>query len=509
MFFSTLRRSLLGRTLAAVVTVSALLMILTAAALFWWAREDALAMQDAHLEDMTAALARADVAALVPRALTMDPKQFAERIESDQPLPMRHHRMMMRGMMNRMGMAPDRNAGERRTAIPAGESVLVRLITRQGQAVSTTLEKALPAGLSTLEIDGEHNRVCLVFLPNGRYTAPAEPMAMREATVLEQAKTAVMPLLVLLPLLLFAISAVLWRALRPLKRAAADVKGRSATDLAPLSYAGVPLEIAPFVEAVNDLLARVQAARTREIRFTADAAHELRSPLTSLTIEAEHLKRLNLSEEARPIVENLESGLARSVHQVSQLLLFARAQAGESAAVLARDAKPWYLSELVGDVVEPILPAIAEKSIRFEVEGLDTDTPEAPVKGVSRAAIQAMVRNLVENAVHYTPARGAVTVRVERSARDLSIVVSDTGPGIPESERERVFDPFYRIAGSGLPGTGLGLAIVRTYAETVGARIELADARPGEVPPGLKASVRLALPAASDADETDKATEDA
>ena len=120
-----------------------------------------------------------------------------------------------------------------------------------------------------------------------------------------------------------------------------------------------------------------------------------------------------------------------------------------------------------------------------------------------------MVRNLVENAVHYTPARGAVTVRVERSARDLSIVVSDTGPGIPESERERVFDPFYRIAGSGLPGTGLGLAIVRTYAETVGARIELADARPGEVPPGLKASVRLALPAASDADETDKATEDA
>ena len=153
--------------------------------------------------------------------------------------------------------------------------------------------------------------------------------------------------------------------------------------------------------------------------------------------------------------------------------------------------------------------SIAEKSIRFEVEGLDTDTPEAPVKGVSRAAIQAMVRNLVENAVHYTPARGAVTVRVERSARDLSIVVSDTGPGIPESERERVFDPFYRIAGSGLPGTGLGLAIVRTYAETVGARIELADARPGEVPPGLKASVRLALPAASDADETDKATEDA
>lgn len=507
MFFSTLRRSLLGRTLAAVVTVSALLMILTAAALFWWAREDALAMQDAHLEDMTAALARADVAALVPRALTMDPKQFAERIESDQPLPMRHHRMMMRGMMNRMGMAPDRNAGERRTAIPAGESVLVRLITRQGQAVSTTLEKALPAGLSTLEIDGEPHRVCLVFLPNGRYTALAEPMAMREATVLEQAKTAVMPLLVLLPLLLFAISAVLWRALRPLKRAAADVKGRSATDLAPLSYAGVPLEIAPFVEAVNDLLARVQAARTREIRFTADAAHELRSPLTSLTIEAEHLKRLNLSEEARPIVENLESGLARSVHQVSQLLLFARAQAGESAAVLARDAKPWYLSELVGDVVEPILPAIAEKSIRFEVEGLDT--PEAPVKGVSRAAIQAMVRNLVENAVHYTPARGAVTVRVERSARDLSIVVSDTGPGIPESERERVFDPFYRIAGSGLPGTGLGLAIVRTYAETVGARIELADARPGEVPPGLKASVRLALPAASDADETDKAAEDA
>ena len=229
--------------------------------------------------------------------------------------------------------------------------------------------------------------------------------------------------------------------------------------------------------------------QTDQIRFTADAAHELRSPLTALTLEAERLSRLPLPNEARGAVEALEAGLARSVHQVSQLLHFARAQAGEKTA-MEKDVKPWYPSELAAEVLEPLLAEMDRRRIRFEAEGLDDGLP---VEGLPRAAVQAVLRNLLENAVRYSPEGGSVTLGAERRPGSLCFTVSDTGPGIPEHERDRVFDPFYRMAGTGRTGTGLGLAIVRTYAEMTGAEVTLSDARPGRTSPGLRAEVCFPL----------------
>lgn len=529
--------SLLVRLLAALVAS----LIVFVAATAWWvysdARDEAYFSQDESLFEVTAALARADVASVLPRALTMDPQRFEARIESDEPLPsdaasadrrngmrmgmgMHRHGRMHRRMMEMMGedpsqcpmairpdgsQAPAPGNGQtpaRRTFIPSGETVLVRLLSKQGQAVPIVFGEDLAGGFSTPMIDGAPHRLCLLFLPNGRYTAVAEPLKLQEAIVQEEAIRAVMPLLVLLPVLALVLSGILWAGMRPLTRAAKTVSRRGADDLTPLPLEGVPSEARPFVEAVNGLLARVDAARTRELRFTADAAHELRSPLTSLTIEAEHLSKLELPAEARRIVENLESGLERSVHQVSQLLLFARAQTGESKAALLRDAKPWDLTELAGELIEPLLPALDKKTVRFEAEGLEAADD---VHGLSRTAAGAIIRNLLENAVRYTPEGGLVKLEAHRGVDAgkafLEVIVLDSGPGIPPEERARVFDPFYRIAGTRELGTGLGLAIVKTYADMTGARVTLDYARSEEAAAseglgrGLRAAVRFPLAA--------------
>ena len=136
--------------------------------------------------------------------------------------------------------------------------------------------------------------MAVLFLPGGRYTAVADPVSTREVYARSAAMTAVLPILILLPVLVIVIGLTLWRILAPIRSAARAAAERPATDLTPLPSEGVPAEVKPFVEAVNSLLGRVSEARTRELRFTADAAHELRSPLTSLTIEAEHLGRLDL-----------------------------------------------------------------------------------------------------------------------------------------------------------------------------------------------------------------------
>lgn len=481
--------AILARTLAAVTLVTAVLTFVTASLVYQNAREEALSEQDALLSDMTAALARADVAAVLPRALTMDPDQFAARLESDEPLPAMkpRHRHMMRH--RRIAPLPE---PQRRTLIPSGEPVLVRMLNRQGLGQRVVFNHDLEAGLTTETIGRDAYRLSLLFLPDGRYTAVADPVNTREAFAKNAAVTAITPILILLPLLLVVIAFTLWRTLSPVRQTAKVVAQRDATDLTPLPTTGVPDEVAPFVDAVNQLLARVQAARTRELRFTADAAHELRSPLTSLTIDAEHLSRLTLPDEAKPVVARLESGLERAVKQVSQLLLFARAQAGEAPEILARDTQPWSLTDLLGDVLEPLMNTVGDKAINFSVEGLDD--ADRPVTGLSRAAVLAILRNLLENAFHYTPASGDVTLIVRRNDATLSFVVKDTGPGIPPEERTRVFDPFYRVVGSGVPGTGLGLSIVKTYADMTGAVVTLDDADPARTPPGLCVTVNCPLP---------------
>ena len=319
------RTSILMRTVAVAATATVALTLVTAAVVFQGAEKDALVEQDARLSDIAVAMARGELGTVLPRALTMPQAQFEARLESDEPLP--RPRRMHRHMMAHCPTAASDDPNAPRL-IPAGSPVYVRMLNDQGRAKRAVFDEPVEGGLTTRTIKGETYRMAVLFLPGGRYTAVADPVSTREVYARSAAMTAVLPILILLPVLVIVIGLTLWRMLAPIRSAARAAAERPATDLTPLPSEGVPAEVKPFVEAVNSLLGRVSEARTRELRFTADAAHELRSPLTSLTIEAEHLGRLDLPAEARPVVARLESGLERAVKQVSQLLQFARAQAG-------------------------------------------------------------------------------------------------------------------------------------------------------------------------------------
>lgn len=510
--------SVLLRTVAALVTALFVFTAATAYITYRNTKADALAAQDVELAEVASSLARADVVNRIPGALTMAPETFERALEDEMKsgsqderewhgrgrghrgMGMGRHRHMRDGNCPWSGTAecliaevsPD---GER-MSIPAGRDVLVRMRHTGGQAELARFDDDVKGGFSNVSINGDEHRLCLIFLPDGSYTAVADPMSVIEEEAQARAYASVTPLLILLPILLGVVAGVLWLTFRPLQRAAEEVRNRDENRWTPLPTEKVPAETRPFVEAVNDLLARVEAARVRELRFSADAAHELRSPLTSLTIEAEHLAKLPLPDEAKPVVANLTQGLERAVHQLSQLLHFARAQAGEADAPNAEN-ESWYLSELIGRLVEPLLDAADKKGIEWLVSGVEEENAkEAAVEGVSSSALEAILRNLLENAVRYSPGKGCIAVKVAREADALVLSVTNDGPGIPESERERVFDPFYRIPGTGVAGTGLGLAIVKTYADRLGAVVTLADAHPegaDERGRGLTVTVRVPM----------------
>ena len=488
--------SVLLRTVAALVTALFVFTAATAYITYRNTKADALASQDVELAEVASSLARADVVNRIPGALTMAPETFERALEDEMKSgPQDGPEWHGRGRMHRgMGMGRHRHMRDgncpwsgtaecliadvspdgERMSIPAGRDVLVRMRHTGGQAEVARFDDAVKGGFSNVSINGNEHRLCLIFLPDGSYTAVADPMSVIEEEAQARAYASVTPLLILLPILLGVVAGVLWLTFRPLQRAAEEVRNRDENRWTPLTTEKVPAETRPFVEAVNDLLARVEAARVRELRFSADAAHELRSPLTSLTIEAEHLAKLPLPDEAKPVVANLTQGLERAVHQLSQLLHFARAQAGEADAPNA-GSESWYLSELIGRLVEPLLDAADKKGIEWLV-----------------SALEAILRNLLENAVRYSPENGRVAVRVERGADALVLSVTNDGPGIPESERTRVFDPFYRIPGTGVAGTGLGLAIVKTYADRLGAVVTLEDAHPDAADGrGLTVTVRV------------------
>ncbi len=477
------QHSILKRTLIAVGIATVTLMSGTGFFVFKSALDTALDFQDQRLTDIAAALARADVLTLFPSALTMDPEQFEQRLDSNDPIVLRR----------RQPMAPTEQVIEpiKIDEIPKGDTVAVRLMNRQGQLITLLAPHAIKEGVSNLDIDDERYRIAVLFLPTGHYTAVAEPLAGRNAGVLMTAMRAVAPLFILLPLLLAAIGWVLRRTLNPLLHTAQGIQARDATDLTPISLVGVPTEIQPLVLAMNHLLSTVQAARTREIRFTADAAHELRSPLAALTLEADRLAKLELSAEARAVVKNLEEGLERASHQVSQLLLFARAQSDERLAGLERERSPWSMRGMAATLFEELMPAFSAKH-QIPAFEADEDLAETVIADVAETAVHIIARNLLENATRYTPEGGEITLEMALSPTTLTLVVRDTGPGIPESERARVFDPFYRIVGTGVSGTGLGLAIVASTVNMVGGKIELTDAAPGKTPPGL--AVRVTLP---------------
>jgi two-component system OmpR family sensor kinase/two-component system sensor histidine kinase QseC len=331
-------------------------------------------------------------------------------------------------------------------------------------------------GLAEVQVGDRVWRSFSVATPQ-RVIQVAQPRQIRQQLAAQAALRSVAPLAGVAPLLAIVIWWLAALTLRPLAQVAQAVAERDHDSLAPLPAAGLPDELAPLVRELNDLLARLGQALDAQRAFVADAAHELRSPLTALKLQLRLLARAG-DEAARAEAERaLAEGIERAAWLVEQLLALARSEPGAPAL----PAKPVDLAELARGALAATVPLASARGSEL---ALFADAPVV-VDG-DAAALAALLRNLVDNAVRHSPPGTRVEVRVGHVDGRPQVTVDDAGPGIPAEERARVFDRFYRRDPSAADGTGLGLAIVRRVAERHGATVMLDDSPLG----GLRATFR-------------------
>lgn len=336
-------------------------------------------------------------------------------------------------------------------------------------------------GLDTVTVRGQAWRTFSIASPL-RVVQVAQPLQVRQQLAAGAALRSVAPLLLIAPAMALAVWWLAARTLAPLRRVAEGVRARDEQSLQPLPVAGLPDEVAPLVGALNGLLQRLEASLGAQRAFVADAAHELRSPLTALRLQMALLERAPDDTARAEAAAALNAGIDRAARLVEQLLALARAEPGASQAEPAE----LDLSELVRGAVVDTLPFAHVRGTTVE---LVADQP-VTVRG-DAAALTVLVRNLADNAVRYAPRGSRVALQVIEEGSAALLRVDDTGPGIPPEERTRVFDRFYRHAAGDEAGSGLGLAIVRSVAERHGATVALSDSPLG----GLRVEVRFALAA--------------
>ncbi|WP_323018710.1 ATP-binding protein [Castellaniella sp.] len=338
----------------------------------------------------------------------------------------------------------------------------------------------LSDGLHTLKSHGSTYRVLVKTQPSGERIAIAQEADFRDKIARESALRTLMPFLILMPILLLIVTHLVRQMFQPIAGLSREIDRRSFEDLRPVPDHHLPTEVRPFIIAINRLLIRLARSREAQRRFVADAAHELRSPMTALSLQAERLDESDLPPVARERLTVLRQGIQRGRNLLDQLLSLAKAQS-------AAEPEPSLVSipTLYRRVLEDLMPQAQAKHIDLGVTSVSDIQTQTNALDLS-----TLIRNLVDNAIRYTPAGG----RVDLSAcvRDdmIELCVVDTGPGIPLQERKRIFDPFYRILGTEQLGSGLGLAIVKTIATRLNADIALgfSDAA---AQTGLKVTIRL------------------
>ncbi|WP_439892905.1 ATP-binding protein (plasmid) [Ralstonia sp. 25C] len=294
----------------------------------------------------------------------------------------------------------------------------------------------------------------------------AQPYSARHAVAARMALRTVAPLLILLPLLGWIVWLAVGRGLAPLGSVANQVQARDAAALSPLPTQGLPDEIRPLTNALNDLLARLGTALAHQRAFVADAAHALRTPLAALKLQLQVADRAQDEEERRAAHADLHRGVERMIRLVGQLLTLARQEPGAADTQRA----PVALDAVAAEVVAELSPAAVHKGIDL---GVDMASQPASVLG-NADALRVLLVNLVDNALCYCPRGARVDVSTGHTPDGgVQLVVEDNGPGIPEEERERVLDRFYRPTQAPTGGSGLGLAIVREIAQAHDATLAL------------------------------------
>jgi two-component system OmpR family sensor kinase len=381
-----------------------------------------------------------------------------------------------------------------------GDALVVQVWDRNGvQRFVSKPQEPLPQyaqlGFNTVTTPSGDWRV-FSTLTGDQVLQVAQPMSARRELAASMALRTIVPLLFVAPLLALFIGVGVTRGLRPLARLAAAVGKRVPGGLEPVDEAGLPSEVRPLAHALNGLLSRLDRALGAQRAFIADAAHELRTPLTAVHLQAQIAERAATDADRRAALSELRAGLTRATHLVEQLLTLAREEPG----VAERRFAPVNLAELARSVVGDHAAIAAAHGVDLGIAGAAAGESAAPmVVNGDATALRALLSNLVDNAIRYTPAAGRVDVSVEQDAADAIVAVRDSGPGIPASERTRVFDRFYRASAPGakdVAGSGLGLAIVKRIAERHDATIALGPGLGAASGEGLTVTVRFPRPSA-------------
>jgi two-component system, OmpR family, sensor histidine kinase TctE len=320
-----------------------------------------------------------------------------------------------------------------------------------------------------------------------------ETMDKRSLLAAEIIKGVMLPQFVIMPLAVLLVWLALVQAIKPLHLLEARIRARKVDDMSPLDSSTVPLEVAPLVTSVNGLLLRLTDTMTNQKRFLADAAHQLKTPLAGLRMQADLAQREGANtDELKLSLKQIGRSSIRATHTVNQLLALARAEGGSAVLTL----QTCDLARLTLEVVRDCVPKALERHIDLGYEGAQPGAPGVGLAG-NPTLLMELVRNLVDNAINYTPSSleqsGLITVRVlaDPFGQVAILQVEDSGPGIAQTERELIFQPFYRSLGNEADGSGLGLPIVLKIAQLHKASVTLEDTHPGKKPPGSRFSVRF------------------
>jgi two-component system sensor histidine kinase QseC len=292
------------------------------------------------------------------------------------------------------------------------------------------------------------------------------------------------PMVLGLPVLMFLLWYSIHRGLNPLRVVTQEIARKKVENLTPLDVGNSPEEIRPMTLALNDLLQSVTRALENERCFTANAAHELRTPLAAIQAHLVAARAAGNTDDREHSLDQLQSGLDRSIRLVSQLLTLARLDPEQTLP----DIGPVDIAHLLESECAELAPLALQRDQTLELAA----EPGLEVVPGNTDLLAMLFANLIDNAIRYTPNAGHIRIKVSRESGGLLIEVSDDGPGIPVAQRERVFERFFRLADQTKPGTGLGLTICRRIAELHHARVELADG-----PDGKGLTVRVFLPAAT------------
>jgi two-component system OmpR family sensor kinase len=393
-----------------------------------------------------------------------------------------HMQQMALSLRSRVPLTSSEASASVDTPLSGNDDLVVQVWSPDGVQVFRSASHArLPQravlGFSNVSANGTTYRIFSIQTDN-QTVQVAQDLAVRRSMASNLALRTLGPIAVMMPILMLVVWWVVSGSLDPVARVRRQVAARQADDLSPVSEAGLPDEVRPLVQELNLLFGRVRTAFDAQQNFVADAAHELRTPLAALKLQVQSLERSDNPDARRVAVGRLTAGIERATRLVEQLLVLARQEASAAGgtslqavdmAVVSRRA----VADLIGVAQAKNIDLGLQRADAGEVQG----QPES---------LNILMRNLVDNAIKYTPGGGTVDVSVTAEAGAVTVSVEDSGPGIPPEERERVFDRFYRVAGSEVSGSGLGLAIIKSIAERHGARLVLGEsARLG----GLEAKV--------------------